>query len=238
MSDTFLCLLCQGVVSSRPNRYEDHLKLEHKVYFHMVWILEKTKQTIGKKPQENLPKNPQRTFKFSKLSKNKGLVNKKIKKENVFAESLLEESVDGNVETVSEDVPNKVSSEQRKVKKLNSFGCSVCPDISFEKKSEALAHLKSHEAEKNYVKKQKNNPISGNVKIEPSLQNSNEQVYGDDITKNGVDETIDENKTPELLVHRGQGRARTFSCSTCPLEKFDQREKAKKTYPNSHPSLG
>jgi len=44
--ETIKCLLCRGVVTFEKEkdeeRYKDHLKVEHRVYFYMAWIIEKT----------------------------------------------------------------------------------------------------------------------------------------------------------------------------------------------------
>jgi len=213
------------------------------VYFHMEWLLQKTKESVG----ENLRESPRKSVntsqiahksvKISKVSKNNDFV-KKIKKENVFAESLLEEAVDAGGDTVAENVQVEAPAppvEQRKVKKVNTFGCSVCPDISFEKKSEALAHLKSHAQEKKTANKDDNksvktepanNTAQNNIKREfdPINTDGEQNITENDESMN--ESAVDDDKTPELVIEKGVGRAKTFGCSSCPDIKFEQRVKA------------
>lgn len=51
MHDTISCLLCHGVVGftqDDPSRYENHLSLEHRVFYSIPWIISKTVQEFDK----------------------------------------------------------------------------------------------------------------------------------------------------------------------------------------------
>jgi len=49
--ETIRCLLCRGVVCFSPqddSRYKDHLHLEHRIYYYVSWIIEKTVEENSK----------------------------------------------------------------------------------------------------------------------------------------------------------------------------------------------
>jgi len=53
--ETIRCLLCRGIVTFSEKddaRYKDHLKVEHRVYFYMSWLIEKTLHENKDEPEE------------------------------------------------------------------------------------------------------------------------------------------------------------------------------------------
>lgn len=53
MTDTISCLLCRGIIGfneKETSRYEEHLALEHRVVYHLPWIIKETIKEFWNKP--------------------------------------------------------------------------------------------------------------------------------------------------------------------------------------------
>jgi len=63
--ETIRCLLCRGVVcfsAEDDSRYKDHLNLEHRVYYFISWIIQKTVEENFKDEYEEVPALPSITI--------------------------------------------------------------------------------------------------------------------------------------------------------------------------------